>query len=134
MDSETANTELGEKGANLDAKLSALRCLQRLLAKPDGKEIFQQFDVDGDGQVLVPHSCPPPPAACSTVVSTAPIALSSACGFTEVLWSLRGPGRKHGTPDSGWTPVSGWQQQLVSRVGVPDHTLISCRLPPASDR
>ena len=28
----------------------------------------------------------------------------------------RGPGRKHGTP------VSGWQQQLVSRIGFPDHS------------
>ena len=32
---------------------------------------------------------------------------------------LRGPGRKHGTP------VSGWQQQLVSRIGVSDHTTAS---------
>ena len=30
---------------------------------------------------------------------------------------LRGLGRKHGTP------LSGWQQPLVSRIGVPDHTL-----------
>ena len=31
---------------------------------------------------------------------------------------MRGPGRKYGTP------VSGWQQQLVSRIGVPDHRAI----------
>ena len=30
--------------------------------------------------------------------------------------TLRGPGRKYGTP------VSGWQQQLVSRIGGLDHT------------
>ena len=35
--------------------------------------------------------------------------------------SVRCPGRKYGTP------VSGWQQQLVSRIGVPDHT---CRVVP----
>ena len=29
--------------------------------------------------------------------------------------AVRGPGRKYGTV------VSGWQQQLVSRIGVPDH-------------
>ena len=29
---------------------------------------------------------------------------------------LRGPGRKYGTP------VSGWSQQLVSRTGVPGHS------------
>ena len=28
---------------------------------------------------------------------------------------VRGPGRKYGTP------LSGWQQQLVSQIGVPDH-------------
>ena len=31
------------------------------------------------------------------------------------ICSLRGPRRKHGTT------VSGWKQQLVSRIGVPDH-------------
>ena len=31
------------------------------------------------------------------------------------LRCTRGPGRKFGTPDGGW------QQQLVSRIGVPDH-------------
>ena len=29
---------------------------------------------------------------------------------------LCGPGRKHGTP------ISGWKQQLVPRIGVPDHS------------
>ena len=35
-----------------------------------------------------------------------------------VKMALRGPGRKYGTP------VSGWQQKLVSRIGVPDHTWV----------
>ena len=33
----------------------------------------------------------------------------------NVRHPARGPGRKYGTP------VSGWQQQLVSQIGVPDH-------------
>ena len=34
----------------------------------------------------------------------------------EVRAATRGPGRKHGTP------VSVWQQQMMSRIGVSDHT------------
>ena len=36
-----------------------------------------------------------------------------------VLQGMRGPNRKYGTP------VSGWQQKLVSRIGVPDHAALS---------
>ena len=36
------------------------------------------------------------------------------------IFGARGPGRKYGTP------VSGWQQQLVSRIGVPDHSMWTC--------
>ena len=33
----------------------------------------------------------------------------------EAKRAVRGPGRKHRTP------VSGWEQQLMSRIGVSDH-------------
>ena len=40
---------------------------------------------------------------------------SSLSAQLPVGITVRGPGRKHGTP------FSGWQQQLVSRIEVPDH-------------
>ena len=41
--------------------------------------------------------------------------------FQGTATTVRGPGRKHGTP------LSGWEQQLVSRIGVSDHTWSATR-------
>ena len=46
-----SSSALTEQGEALTSKLAALQCLQRLLARPDGHDIFQKFDTDGDGTV-----------------------------------------------------------------------------------
>ena len=43
------------------------------------------------------------------------ITLTGSQNVGALILSLRGPGRKYGTP------LSGWQKQLVSRIGVSDH-------------
>ena len=68
------------------------------------------------------HACPPPPPSatpghrrgCSTTTATAAAHSRTALGLWTIA-ALRGPGRKCGTP------ISRWQQQLMSRIGVPDH-------------
>ena len=35
----------------LDGSVRALHCIQKLMGRPDGADIFQEFDTDGDGQI-----------------------------------------------------------------------------------
>ena len=54
-------------------------------------------------------------SSCSAKLAAVTLSVSVFSSPRCLESALRGPGRKHGTP------VSRWQQQLVSRIEVPDH-------------